>query len=783
LLFHFASIYLPVACSCIQQLLHVKLRLLRKVCSMIKPAALVSALISILVINALGQQGPPPPSPQPSPRAVPAQDPLADDDVVRITTNLVQVDAVVTDRDGNQVTDLRPEDFEILENGRVKQISNFSYITIGPTAIPATTAAAPASAKPRRDPNVPPVPPARLRPTQVQRTIALVVDDLTMSAESVYFTRKALKKYVDEQVQPGDLVAIIRASAGIGTLQQFTNDRQRLYAAIERVRWIPTGGGLQGAFAPINPLDRLAGDTTRQQSSLPDSADSQRVGVKELNDYRVERFTVGTLGALNFVVSGLRELPGRKAVVLFSDGFSIQDSHGGSTQILTSLQRLIDLANRASVVFYTIDSRGPQPNGLTAADNTNGSIGSPLPYMRPDQIGMQVLHVRSAQMDRGQDGLRALAKGTGGVALINNNDLNHGIRRALNDMSGYYLIGYRPDEGTFDPTTGHVRFNRLIVRLKSRPKLLVRSRSGFIGVAEKEARPQPHTRAEQLMTALVSPFGAGDVNLRLTSLFMSEPATGPVMRSMLLIDPRNLTFTQQPDGQYQAVMDILAVTVGEKWEVIDQLNRVETIRVRPEALQRFLSDGMVYDLNVPIHRPGGYQLRVAVRDTATGRVGSASQYVSVPNLSQKRLTLSGLVVASASIVSSARKPDAVASGGGTAEAEDPEVGPAARNFRRGMQLDYGFIIYNARLDSGTLRPQLTTQARLFRDGKEVFAGLVQPFDPSQQADLERLKVGGRLQLGSQLAPGEYVLQVVVTDALADKQHRMATQWIDFEILN
>jgi VWFA-related protein len=752
---------------------------------MIKPTALAFALISILVINALGQQGPPAPSPSPlpSPRAVPVQEPTADDEVVRITTNLVQVDAVVTDRDGRQVTDLRPEDFEILENGRVKQISHFSYITIGPTAIPATTAAAPASAKPPRGPNVPPLPPARLRPTQVQRTIALVVDDLTMSADSVYYTRKALKKYVDEYVEPGDLVAIIRAGAGIGTLQQFTNDRQRLYAAIERVRWIPTGGGLQGAFAPINPLDRLAGDITRQQATLPDSSDSQRVGLKELNDYRVERFTVGTLGALSFVVNGLRELPGRKAVVLFSDGFSIQDSHGESTQILTSLQRLVDLANRASVVFYTMDTRGVQPNGLTAADNTNGSAGSPLPYIRPDQIGMLVLSARSAQMDRNQDGLRSLAKGTGGVALINNNDVNQGIRRALNDMSGYYLIGYRPDEGTFDPATGRVHFNRLTVRLKNRPKLLVRSRTGFIGVAEKEARPQPHTRAEQLMAALVSPFGAGDVNLRLTSLFVSEAATGPAMRSMLLIDPRNLTFTQQPDGQYQTVMDILAVTVGEKWEVIDQLNRVETIRVRPEALQRFLSGGMVYDLNVPIPRPGGYQLRIAVRDTATARVGSVSQYVSVPDLSQKRLTLSGLVVASASVGSSTRKPDSVAGAGGTAEAEDPEVGPATRKLSRGMQLDYGFIIYNARLDRATLHPQLTTQARLFCEGKEVFAGQVQSFDPSQQTDLERLSVGGRIQLGSQLAPGEYVLQVVVTDALADKQHRQATQWMDFEIVN
>ncbi|PYS75951.1 MAG: hypothetical protein DMF67_14610 [Acidobacteria bacterium] len=104
-------------------------------------------------------------------------------------------------------------------------------------------------------------------------------------------------------------------------------------------------------------------------------------------------------------------------------------------------------------------------------------------------------------------------------------------------MSGYYLIGYRPEKDTFDPATGRVRFNSLTVRLKNRRGLCVRSRTGFVGV-EDAARPQPRTRAEQLMAALVSPFGAGGVSLRLTSLFINAASVGSVMRSMLLIDPR-----------------------------------------------------------------------------------------------------------------------------------------------------------------------------------------------------------------------------------------------------
>src|SRR4029079_8918845 len=103
----------------------------------------------------------------------------------------------------------------------------------------------------------PPVlPPTPVKPEQVRRTIALVVDDLTLSYESTYYVRRALKKFVDEQLQDGDLVAIIRTGAGIGALQQFTTDRRQLYAAIERVRWNPIGAGNVGAFAPLESRER-----------------------------------------------------------------------------------------------------------------------------------------------------------------------------------------------------------------------------------------------------------------------------------------------------------------------------------------------------------------------------------------------------------------------------------------------------------------------------------------------------------------------------------------------
>jgi VWFA-related protein len=743
---------------------------------------LLPLLLAALLANAFArpqQQTPPPAQPRPqttpAPQTAPGQEAQDDDDeVVRITTNLVQVDAVVTDRDGRQVTNLAAEDFEISENGKPRQVTNFSYVRV---TKPATTPA-PVAERPRdrkADAAAPPVPPARLRPEQVRRTFALVVDDLLMSAESVSYARRALKKYVDEQIEPGDMVAIIRTSSGVGALQQFTNDRQALYRAIQRVSWSPRRGGSATPFSAPGASNPAV---------VPGEVDADRTSPKDFDEYRKERFTIGTMGALQFVVRGLREMPGRKAVVLFSDGFPLRDSRGDAARYTSALDRLIDLANRASVVFYGVDTRGLQPLGPFASDDTAGSPAAPggagpggplsgTAGIPTQQIGASVIGPRSAYLFETQAGLIKLSEATGGTALINQNDLNKGIRRALDDMSGYYLIGYRPDESAFD-ATGRPRMNHIEVKVKGHPNLRVRSRTGYIGLPETESQPKPHTRAEQLMAALVTPFGAAGVNLRLTSFFIDAPGGGTVVRSMLLIDPATLTFRRQPDGQQQTSLDIVAVTIGEDGRVVDQMNRIETIRVPEDSLERFKKEGMVYDLNVPVQRPGAYQLRIAVRDSATERTGSASQYVEVPDLSKKRLALSGIVVASPQAAGAQVVPAALT---------DQQADPATRRFRRGALLDYGFVIYNARVAKATGRPQLTVQARLFREGKEVYAGQPQPFDPGQQSAPERVEAAGRIQLGAALEPGEYVLQLVVTDALASKSNAVATQWIDFELVN
>lgn len=730
-------------------------------------------LITQLSSAALSQQ----PAPTVAPSPVPQEKPLSGevqkpeaDDVVRITTNLVQVDAVVTDKNGKVVTDLKPEEIRIMEDGRQQKITNFSYNVTESATAPAAKEKAPVV-----DKNAPAAPPTRLKPEDIRRTIAIVVDDLGLSFESTHFVRSALKKFVDQQMQTGDLVAIIRTGGGMGALQQFTSDKRQLYAAIERVKWNSVGRSGIGAFAPLQP------PTPGEKGPDIDAMN------EELNQFREDMFSVGTLGAVSYVVKGLRQLPGRKSILLVSDGFRIfnQEDSTRNYLALEKLRRLVDEAGRASVVIYTMNATGLQTLGLTAADNPgSGDV-------------QEMLNSRRNEAFENQGGLDFLAQQTGGIAIKNNNDLSGGIRRVLEDQKGFYLIGYRPDNATFDPRTGRRTFHKLSLKITRPGKFTVRMRNGFYGVTDEDRRsPAPRTLAQQLLSALTSPFGSTGVHLQLTSLFANDLKAGSIMRSMLHIDGHDLTFTTEANGMHKCVFDVLAMTFGDNGVPVDQSGRTYTLQL-PDALYKLAQrDGLVYYVTVPIKKPGAYQLRISLRDSSTEKIGSASQFVEVPDLKKNRLALSGIVlrgerpgerstaaaspspaVAAASQPGNAADPEQ-----NLADQQNPEASPAVRHFTRGMLMDYLFMIYNARFDKATNKAQLVSQIRLFRDGQPVFTGKENPLSLSGAVDPKRVVSGGGLQLGTDLAPGEYVLQIIIKDMLADEKHRTVTQWMDFEIV-
>jgi hypothetical protein len=246
---------------------------------------------------------------------------------------------------------------------------------------------------------------------------------------------------------------------------------------------------------------------------------------------------------------------------------------------------------------------------------------------------------------------------------------------------------------------------------------------------------------------------------------------------MLYFDPAQLTFTDEPDGWHKAVIDIVAMTFGEEGQQVDATDRTWTLRLKSDAYAEVLKNGMVYSIHVPVKKPGAYQMRVVLRDAGSEALGSASQFIEVPDIDKGRLALSGIVL---------RKEEPlpkVTDGqdhqeGAQAEA-DPQGTPAVRIFKPGVAITYGYQILNAQADANQ-KADLEVQTRLFRDGQEVYAGKPSPLQVANQADPKRLIGGGRMQLGK-ISPGDYVLQVVVTDKLAKEKYRVATQAMDFEI--
>jgi hypothetical protein len=471
----------------------------------------------------------------------------------------------------------------------------------------------------------------------------------------------------------------------------------------------------------------------------------------------------------------MKDLPGRKSIMLLSDGFQLfSETTSGfkdSTRVLEALRQLVDLANRSSVIVYTMDARGLTITGLTAQDSTAG--------ISAEQLGERICERRDKLFDT-QAGLVYLARETGGFPIINNNDLSGGIRKILDDQS-YYLIGYQPDTDTFDTKTR--RFNKLEIKV-NRKDTLVRYRSGFFGITDEQIqKPIKQTPQQQIMSALSSPFSAGGISLRLNALFGSGAKQGSFVRSLLHVDAKDLKFTNEPNNTKKAVFDVLAVNFGDNGVPVDQISKTYTLTLKDSQYQNFLNEGFVYQFTFPIKKAGAYQMRVALRDHTSEQVGSASQFIEVPNLKKERLTLSGIVLENLS--SEQFQKQQVSTSNTKVEENISQTNPmtdtALRSFKRGTIVRYGFEIYNAKLASAQ-RPQLQTQTKIFRDGKLFFEGQPKPLDLAGQTDFRSVKSTAAINLGAGMQPGEYTLQVIVTDVLAKEKRKIATQLVQFEIV-
>jgi VWFA-related protein len=653
--------------------------------------------------------------------------------VIRIDVNLVQVDAVVTDSHGRRVTNLPATAFELFQDGKPQQITNFAYVSTRAPAVAKTPAVKPVKGEP-------PPPPQILRPADVRRALALVVDDLGLAGENIPLVRNAIRNFIDEQMRPGDMVAIIRTGAGMGALQQFTTDKRLLYAALERIKYGESRVGVS-SFAPL-------GSGTRGSASL--------------DHFREQTMAVGTLAALSFVVNGMRDFPGRKSVILFTENVRMIYRGATDQMVASAVEELSDAASRASVVIHAIDPRGMPDYQVTPADDT-----SHISRRRLSRVPQQ----REQEVVDTEQGMFALSEKTGGLFLHDTNDLTSALRKAAEDSDGYYLIGYHPDAATFD-NSGQPKFHRIEVKVQG-AGLHVRSRDGFFGEPGSGNRPLEHTRQAELVHALQTPFSAGSIHPRLTAVFSNQPQVGSFINAYVYFPADELKWTGE-GGTRKASVDLAAAAFDENGLALAPVDTNFALQFTSQQYDTAVKKGMVYGIHIPVTKPGPYLVRAALRDVATEGTGSAQQFVEVPDVANGRLALSGIVVQEAAAEAAATLPRA------PSPAVDVTGGAARRSFRRGSAVFYYYEILNARSAAGQ-HPELEVQTRMFHNGTEVLDTKSMLDTTAIASDPHHLRARGRLSLGSGMSPGEYVLQVIVTDKAARSKFGTVTQSTDFAV--
>ena len=694
-----------------------------------------------------------------------------DGDVVRISTTLIQVDATVSDKKGNIVKNLKPEDFEIYENGKKQEITNFSFVSIDKEADPIEMKKKPNA----NEKSSIPLPPIKLRPEQVRRTYALVVDDLGLSAASASYVKDMLKQFVNEQMEDGDLVAVLRVGAGLGALQSFTSDKRQLLAAVNKIRWNLNSRTGVGSYEPIGQVGTSTA-LTDSNSKNPALESNAKDFLSNVDLFRQSSVAIGTLGALNYIIRGMAGLPGRKSIMFFSEGFSQIDTGSSiprANNVVSQFRSTIELANRSSVVIYTLDPRGVTISGLKEAQDQT----SP----RTEAIGVGTgaggdpFNSRDLAISGSKDSLRSLAEETGGFAYLSNR-LDLGMKKVINDQEGYYLLAYQPNESTFE--VQKAKFNKLEVRLKI-PELRIRYRSGFFGITDKDMKRLNQTPLQKMNAAIVSPFGSTDLAIDLYSIFYNDEKNRNFIRSLVRIDPKDLVFTDMPDGKHKANIQFVAMTFGDNGLPIDQNAKEIEFNLEDETYRKFLEKGLIYDFSLLLKKPGAYQFRIAMRDMSSNKIGSASQFINVPNIGRKEITLSNLIMKNYS-ASEWKKQIS----GQSLESQDKNAfqDTTVRQFNRGSVLSYSYVIYNALFDSNQ-KTHLQVQKRLFRDGKLIWGTNPANLETGLQKDRMRIGASGAISLEKTWKSGDYILQIIVIDTLAKEKRQIASQSIDFEILD
>lgn len=683
------------------------------------------------------------------------------DEVLRITTELVQTDVVVVDDKEQIISDLKIEDFELYDNGKKQDVKFLEFVSVdsgrrteGTRPGGAPTETTPVAIDQGKE----------VTAKDVKRIVAFVIDDLTIPVADLNEVRKMLLDFVNNKMKDGDLVAVVRVVGGKGLLQQFTGDRVMLRRAIAAIRPVAHPFSLANPADPPRIEDPQAFAVGDAEAGAPEQQFVEEV--EQLSESytptdEINQFFRGlsSLATASFVIDSLKEVPGHKNLVIISGGipiFSSGTTGSAFTNTTYMLNRLSDAAIRAGVVISALDPRGlkatPGVVGFSATPGRSNYeseiMGRGTGFGRGGAVDTAAFGPMLAGGGEGL-GLSTVAKLTGGVAIRNTNDLPAGLDRIMARSNGYYVLAYTP-QVKFDR-----KFHKLEVKVR-RGGAKVYHHHGYMA---REDKPRAErTKEELIVSAARSPLARRDIDVTPNVGVKLLPENKASLDIHMLIDAKKLQFVES-GGRYKTSFDVVGFVLDQLGQQRGGFSETVNLNLTKENYQQAINEGLVYSAESELP-PGFYQLRSVVREAATGNIGTFSKYFEIPDLKKGRLAASSLFLF------------------GVDKNNNANPLLAVRNVSRSQDIRYAVVIHNAKMKDG--KPQINTQLIISQGNRVLLREPARPLEPPANASTPLAKVG---QFGtSKMQPGRYTLTVLITDQSSDKKTPIARS-LDFRIVD
>jgi VWFA-related protein len=645
----------------------------------------------------------------------------------RAKSELVLVNVTVRDKNGNVVRDLKREDFTVLEDNKPQTVVSFDLENTDAVLSTATTEAPLLGATAAQRSEAQPA--STDRPLKDHRLIVLFFDLSSMEPDEIDQATTAAQNYVEKQMTPADLVAVVSLGDNLEVNQDFTADRAALKKVLQGFN-LGAGQGFEEG-------------STGTTEGTAETGQSFTVDDTEYNIFNTDR----RLQALRSVADKLSHIQEKKSLIYFSSGM---DRTGIENQ--SQLRAATNAAVRANLAIYTMDIRGLQAL-VPGGEAQNASLRGTSPYSGKSTLSQYDSNFTT------QETLVTLAGDTGGRAFLDSNDFGRVFTGVQQDTSLYYLLGYHSSNPARD---GH--FRRITVRV-NRPGLKLDFRRGYYAPADFQHSTREE-RERQLDEELASELPATDLPVYLSAAYFRIAERKFYAPVSIVVPGSQIPFTRNND-QDRAGLDILGIVTDTEKRPVGEIR--DSVKLALNASQLVRRKNVQYNSGFVLP-PGQYHLKFVVRENASGRMGSFETDLIIPDLKSVPVKMSSVVLASQLQPAGKHKSE------NPLVRDGSEVIPSVTHvFSSDQHLYFYYEVYDparATAGSGENRPnergsaiRVLTNVAFFRGKAKAYET---PLVENQQLNAPDRKAA-IFQLDvplSQLKPGFYTCQVNVVDDAA-----------------